>query len=133
MVTIYEIKAEKRVVYDYAEDDGAALASLREKFYKIQFDNDGRAWLAKDRHSGREFRIENEGERRRRNLVRMIDLIQRARKLAEQCRDEDQKRFDGMLEFLQNGEKGERARDAIESMGNAIQKMEELERELGGA
>lgn len=71
---------------------------------------------------------------RRKTLLKIIHQLEEVKTLLEslkddvsQCQEEEQDYYDNMPESLQNGDKGERASEAIEKMTEAVDNLESLD------
>jgi hypothetical protein len=59
-------------------------------------------------------------DKRRKDIAKAADLIAQAITLLEIARDEEQDFYDNMPEAFQNGERGEKAQEAIGALETAV-------------
>lgn len=68
---------------------------------------------------------------RRKRLAEAIDLINQAKGILEEVKDEEQEAYDNLPESFQYGERGEQMQEYIDSMDEAYENLEEVEYTLG--
>lgn len=64
---------------------------------------------------------------RRKRLAEAIDLINQAKGILEEVKDEEQEAYDNLPESFQYGERGEQMQEYIDSMDEAYENLEEVE------
>lgn len=69
---------------------------------------------------------------RRGRLVEATDLIEQAKTIIEECKDEEQEYHDNMPESFQQGDKGSTAESNISELENAEYALEGAIDDLGG-
>lgn len=65
-------------------------------------------------------------KQRRKNIEKLVKSIQEFQQVIEELKIEEQDYLDNMPENFQNGEKGENAQSAIDSMDEAISNIDEV-------
>lgn len=70
---------------------------------------------------------------RRATLTKAAALMNEARVLIEQARDEEQDFFDNMPESLQGGDKGQRAEEVIDSLTTIVDQLDEYDGDISSA
>lgn len=68
---------------------------------------------------------------RRKRIAEAIEILETAKALLDEIRDEEQDAFDGMPESLQGGERGERMEEGIENLNEVIDGVESAIDTLG--
>lgn len=68
---------------------------------------------------------------RRKRLAEAIDLINQAKGILEEVKDEEQEAYDNLPESFQYGERGEQMQEYIDSMNEAYENLDEMENTLG--
>lgn len=68
---------------------------------------------------------------RRKRLAKAIDLINQAKGILEEVKDEEQEAYDNLPESFQYGERGEQMQEYLDSMDEAYENLEEVEYTLG--
>jgi galactokinase len=63
---------------------------------------------------------------RRKSIQKAMELLDEAKALLEEARDEEQEYYDNMPETLQSGEKGDKAQSAVSCLDDAISVLEDL-------
>lgn len=63
---------------------------------------------------------------RRKELSRVVELLEEAQSIIESCRDEEQEYMDNMPENLQESEKYYAAEEAVNNMDEAYDKIDEV-------
>lgn len=64
----------------------------------------------------------------RRNIIaRANNLINDARAMLEECRDEEQEYYDNMPESFQNGDKGTSTQEAIDALTTVVDSLEQID------
>lgn len=66
-------------------------------------------------------------KQRRIRVKDALELIDRARGILEEVRDEEQESFDNLPEGLQEGEKGERMQENIDALEEFLDNLEETD------
>lgn len=66
-------------------------------------------------------------KQRRIRVKDALELIDRARGILEEVRDEEQESFDNLPEGLQEGEKGERMQENIDALEDFLDNLEETD------
>ncbi len=61
----------------------------------------------------------------RKELERAINLIEEAKLIVEQIKDEEQEKFDNLSEGLQASEKGQKFEETVETLDTAFSQLEE--------
>ena len=81
------------------------------------------------------FKVERQEEQmnkvRRKRLAEAIDLINQAKGILEEVKDEEQEAYDNLPESFQYGERGEQMQEYIDSMDEAYENLDEMENTLG--
>lgn len=62
---------------------------------------------------------------RRKEIQRAVDMLEEAKSILENCRDEEQDALDNMPESLQESERGQKMEEYIDQLDNAISSVEE--------
>ena len=65
--------------------------------------------------------------KRREFIAKAADLINQAKGILEECRDDEQEYYDNMPENLQNGDKGNTAQEGIGVLEEAIDALENID------
>lgn len=63
---------------------------------------------------------------RRKRLAEAIDLINQAKGILEEVKDEEQEAYDNLPESFQYGERGEQMQEYIDSMDEAYENLDEM-------
>ena len=81
------------------------------------------------------FKVERQEEQmnkvRRKRLAEAINLINQAKGILEEVKDEEQEAYDNLPESFQYGERGEQMQEYIDSMDEAYENLDEMENTLG--
>lgn len=81
------------------------------------------------------FKVERQEEQmnkvRRKRLAEAIDLINQAKGILEEVKDEEQEAYDNLPESFQYGKRGEQMQEYIDSMDEAYENLDEMEYTLG--
>ena len=63
---------------------------------------------------------------RRKQLQSVIEALEGAKETLDVLNEEEREYYDNMPESIQNGEKGERSSECIDSLDNAISELEDV-------
>ena len=69
---------------------------------------------------------------RRKRLGEAVDLLEQAKSIVEECKDEEQEYHDNIPESFQNGEKGETAQQNVDNLETAESFMDCIIDDLNG-